>query len=390
MLFQRSIEVILSHQAPTGAYPASPTFPVYRYSWFRDGAFIAYAMDVVGEHESARRFHDWAARTILRYAEVAERAIQKAIRGEPLGADYIHTRYTLDGQESSDEWPNFQLDGLGTWLWALYEHVQRTKTSPPSEWHAAAALTARYLAALWTFPCYDLWEEHPQYLHPYTLSAIYAGLRAAGKLIPEGRRPLSTGGRPPSAIAHEIRDFVLRYGVQNGHLVKHITPPGKRGAEEAGARENLTGAAEQSSSGDDVDASLIGIATPYRLLVPDDPIMQATVARIETDLHCPGGGVHRYLDDTYYGGGEWVLLTAWLGWYYAELGDKTRAAELLRWVEAQADSRGDLPEQVSAHLLAPDYYAEWEARWGPVAKPLLWSHAMYLILHQALGVTDQE
>jgi len=28
--------------------------------------------------------------------------------------------------------------------------------------------------------------------------------------------------------------------------------------------------------------------------------------------------MHRYADDTYYGGGEWVLLATWLGWYYVE------------------------------------------------------------------------
>ena len=30
-------------------------------------------------------------------------------------------------------------------------------------------------------------------------------------------------------------------------------------------------------------------------------------------LVSPGGGVHRHLDDVYYGGGEWLLLTALLG-----------------------------------------------------------------------------
>ena len=132
------------------------------------------------------------------------------------------------------------------------------------------------------------------------------------------------------------------------------------------------------------------MATPYRLLSPDDPIVQATVTRIEADLHCAGGGVHRYLADTYYGGGEWVLLAGWLGWYYAETGETARARELLRWIEAQADVGGHLPEQVSAHLLALDRFGEWEARWGPVAKPLLWSHAMYLILCRALNMTNQE
>jgi len=364
----RSIAIIRTHQDASGAYVASPTFPDYRYCWFRDGAFIACAMDLAGQHESAHRFHDWAARTILRHADKAEQAIEKAGRGEPLGENYLHARYTLQGREGAREWPNFQLDGLGTWLWALAEHRRRTSEPLRPEWETAAQLVARYLAALWSHPCYDLWEEYPQYVHPYTLAAIYAGLRAA-QMTTDHRPPTAANALPAADVTDEIRRFVLEHGVQGGHLVKHITSE----------REEAAAAGSQPSV--DVDASLLGLATPYRLLAPDDPLMRATVARIEADLHRPGGGVHRYLGDTYYGGGEWVLLTAWLGWYYAEVEEWERAWELLRWVEAQADADGYLPEQVPGHLLAPEHYAEWEARRGPVAKPLLWSHAMYLILY---------
>jgi GH15 family glucan-1,4-alpha-glucosidase len=135
-----------------------------------------------------------------------------------------------------------------------------------------------------------------------------------------------------------------------------------------------------------VDASLVGTFTPYRLLAPDHPVTLATISRIENDLWRPGGGVYRYLADTYYGGGEWLLLAAWLGWSLAEAGARDGALTLLGWVEAQADDKGHFPEQVSAHVLAPSYVSHWEAKWGPIAKPLLWSHAMYLILCEELGV----
>lgn len=372
-LFQYSIHVILANQAASGAYVACPNFPAYRYSWFRDGAFIAYAMDLVGQHDSAHRFHDWAARTILRHADKAERAIEKAARGEPLGDDYLHTRYTLDGEEGPQDWPNFQLDGLGTWLWALAEHIHRTNGHLLPHWLKAISLTGSYLAALWHLPCFDLWEEHPDKIHPYTLAAIYAGLRSAAAL-------LNSDAAAMHAVASQVRRFVLEHGIRDGLLIKHIAP----------VKEGISSPAPpQSDSPAQVDASLLGVATPYHLLAPDDPIMRASVARIEADLHCPGAGVHRYRADTYYGGGEWVLLTAWLGWYYTEVGESGRAEELLHWAEAQADADGHLPEQVSEHLLAPDRFAEWEARWGPVAQPLLWSHAMYLILYHALNAAAQ-
>jgi len=91
-----------------------------------------------------------------------------------------------------------------------------------------------------------------------------------------------------------------------------------------------------------------------------------------------GGGVHRHLDDTYYGGGEWLLLTALLG-----LAEPARARECLEWVASHERPEG-LPEQSQDHLLHPESYEPWVEKWGPPPSPLLWSHAMYLTLHSEL------
>ncbi len=351
-LFQRSVNIILQNQTQSGAYLASPNFPTYHYCWFRDGSFIAYAMDLVGEHESARRFHQWAATAVSARAEVVERAIAKASRREPLtGTDYLHTRYAPDGTEVAGvEWPNFQLDGFGTWLWALGEHARLTRGahSLPPQWLRAAGHLADYLTALWALPCYDCWEEFPNRVHPHTLAAIFGGLAAHSGLTGADHGPTLSA----------IQEFVRRRGAAKGGFAKFI-----------GSQE--------------VDASLLGLAVPYGVVAPDDPLMLTTVHRIEQELR-RGGGVHRYAADTYYGGGEWVLLTAWLGWYYAQAGEWDKAQNTLRWVEAQADSQGRLTEQVPATLNAPAHYTAWRERWGEVANPLLWSHAKYLVLVTAL------
>ncbi|MGZ8782976.1 MAG: hypothetical protein ACXWZB_05705 [Gaiellaceae bacterium] len=96
-------------------------------------------------------------------------------------------------------------------------------------------------------------------------------------------------------------------------------------------------------------------------------------------LVSPGGGVHRNHDDLYYGGGEWLLLTAMLG-----LADPDRASDCLEWIVAHAKPDGSLPEQSQDHLLHPDEYAFWVERWGPPPSPLLWSHAMFLTLDHEL------
>ncbi len=57
---------------------------------------------------------------------------------------------------------------------------------------------------------------------------------------------------------------------------------------------------------------------------------------------------------------------------------------MLNWIENKADPEGNLPEQVSDHLLTPEHYEPWLNKWGPVASPLLWSHAMYILLVKAI------
>ena len=97
-------------------------------------------------------------------------------------------------------------------------------------------------------------------------------------------------------------------------------------------------------------------------------------------LLSPGGGVHRHADDVYYGGGEWLLLTALLG-----LAEPDRGRDCLDWIAAHATVEGELPEQSQDHLLHPETLQPWIERWGRPACPLLWSHARLLTLAHELG-----
>ena len=354
-LVQHSIAVIKANQHPNGAYVASPNFGTYAYSWLRDGSFIAHAMDRVGEHESAAAFHRWVGGVLLHYDDKLAALTARRLAGEEIHlAEQMHCRFTLEGRESSADWTNFQLDGYGTWLWALEDHIRRNgDTTLFAELRPQVARLVAYLRAFWDTPCFDCWEEFGDKVHTATLAAIMAGLQAAARLDP--------------ALADEtpqrIRAFVFEHCVVAGHLAKFV-------------------------GSDLVDASLLGVAVPYALLGADHAVLRATVQKIERDLlhH----GVRRYVEDSYYGGSEWLLLTAWLGWVHAESGDVARARPLLEWVAAQADAHGDMPEQVCDAPLRPDFVQPWVDRWGPVAKPLLWSHAMYLILNETLARVRRE
>lgn len=355
-LYQRSIEIILENQSASGGYIASPNFPTYHYCWFRDGSFIAYAMDLAGQHESAHRFHQWVAGRVNERKNLVRASIVKVRSGEKLTeAEILQTRYRLDGTDGEPgNWPNFQLDGFGTWLWALNEHHKQNPAMQLSEGlFDAAELVADYLSELWSLPCYDCWEELPDYVHPYTLAAIYGGLKAHTELT----------GKSHRRVTDAIREQLLAGAEAFGHFVKFPNLPA-------------------------VDASLLGLAIPYGVVPLDDPIMLKTVEHIEATILCDGG-LHRHAEDSYYGGGAWILLTAWLGWYYIELsaqrpdletGLKQKIKICQAWIESRANDNLCLPEQIAENLNVPSYYSTWVERWGAVASPLLWSHAKYIIL----------
>jgi len=315
-LKQKSIETILKGQASSGAYIAGPTFTVYNFSWFRDGSFIADAMSRVGEIKSAEAFFDWGAKII------------ESKKESLLNGGLLHARYTALGEESLDEWPNFQLDGFGTFIWALYSHAAR-HTRDIKKWLPAIEITVDYLVKKWREPSFDWWEEYAG-IHPATLASIYAGLLAAGH---------------PEAL--EVRKAI---DLKNAKL----------------------------------DASLIVTVTPFQAVTKKN--FEPTLREIESKLVSAGGGVHRHQTDVYYGGGEWLLLTCFLAWHYVVLGRTEDARKKLERVCIFMDENGWLPEQTSEYMLAPEHYEGWVKKWGQSARPLLWSHAMFLTVLSVLGI----
>lgn len=355
-LLARSREVITSLQEPNGAYPASPSFSAYSgYCWLRDGAFIADGVSSVGEVASASAFFDWCSAVLERHAERITHIVAAAGSSSPVPNDQmLPARFTVTGGLGEHDWWDFQLDGYGTWMWAAAAHARRHGLDT-ERWQRAAALTVDYLLSSWQRPCYDWWEEHDEHVHVSTLGCVAAGLRAAADA------GLVTGARAEAARAgaDEVIAAMTRDGVVDGHLVKWV--------------------------GDDaVDGSLSALVAPLGVIDADSDLAARTLDAVERDL-CEDDGVHRFLADTFYGGGRWPLLSCFLGLGRLAQGNPTRARELLAWAAQTATPEGYLPEQVEEGLLFPDRRAEWVQRWGTVATPLLWSHAMVLRLAAELG-----
>ena len=339
-LAARSVAVIRQHQAESGAYLAAPCPAAYRNAWLRDGAFVADAMSHAGERSSADAFFTWCAGVVEARAE------------RMAGGEILDGRFTVTGEEVPGDWSAAQLDGYGSWVWALGRHVRRHGIDP-EPWLPAARRSLRYAADRWQSRCFDWWEER-QGVHVATLAALYGGLTAG---VVEETWSVEA--------AESVRGAVRREGVVDGRLAARL------------------------GEGGGLDASLIAAATPFGLLDPDDPVIEATVRAIESEL-VVGQGVHRHKDDEFYGGGLWLLLAGLLGWHYARCGRLEEARAQLDWIAGCASSEGDLPEQTDDHLLRLEKRAEWVERWGPPASPLLWSHALFLTLALELGALRME
>ncbi len=347
-LINLSIKKIHEAQSEYGSYIASPAFSTYAFCWFRDSAFIAHAMNLAGEFDSAKRFHDWATDVILRNEDLIDSSLIITPSEATEKGLYIKARYRIDGlpdisDHFSDHWPNFQLDGPGTWLWSLEKFVSKTQTHLSVNQRRAVLKVAQYLEHFWQSPCYDYWEEKPDSVHSSTLASIAAGLRAAETLI----------GFDAAKTLNDIYSFLDKNLLEKDVIQKCTNSNG-------------------------LDASTLCYIVPFGDLQIGNFNKHEQWQEINSKLSLSGGLV-RYLGDTYYGGGEWILLTAWSAWAAKELGLESESENLLRWVESKFDPDGNLPEQSLEAVQDRDFIQEWIDRWGEPANPLTWSYAMYLI-----------
>jgi len=352
---QAAVAAMLACQQDNGALIASPDFAQYQYCWLRDSSFAAYALDRCGEHDASSRYHLWASAAIAGIGQQLDAAIDRRLAGQSIDPTLLPpTRFNLDGSVAADAWPNFQFDGYGTWLWALHEHLSRTgRATLPVQFRGSTLLAARYLAAFALDPCYDVWEENAAGVHSSTLACVYGGLVAAAALLDD-----------PALLrrAREVQSHVRKAAGAAGRLQK-------------------------STLSSEVDASMIWLATPFALVDHRDLLFEAALREITEQLSFEGG-IRRFPSDTFFGGGSWPVLTAWLGWHQAVTGDLVGARQCLAWVAEHIDAAGRLGEQFGGERRRPEKYREWIDRWGHPARELLWSHAMYAVLSTELSAAS--
>ena len=334
--------------AASGALAASPDFSQYQYCWLRDGSFIAYALDRAGEEDASARFHLWCANSIDSIAPMMNAAIERARLGKPIDPNEMPpARFSFEGLVVKDDWPNFQIDGYGTWLWSLHEHLKRSCAGAPPERAGSSRRTCSSLSSR---------DRHGALLRRLGGERGLGPHCDARVRIRRARRSLGDARRPGVCA----------------------TEP-KRCALPCSSKLAATGRFQKSNDDPQVDAALLWLCEPFRLATDLSRPSSETAGEVSTELELDGG-IRRYPADTYFGGGAWPVLTASLGWYLASTGDLDEASRRRNWIAERFDSEGRLGEQFGGAHRDPAKYSEWVGRWGLPARDLAWSHAMFVVL----------
>jgi GH15 family glucan-1,4-alpha-glucosidase len=372
-LYKKSLLILRTNIDQNGAILAGNDSDIlhfardtYSYMWPRDGALTAYALDMAGYVGVTRRFFDFCLAIISKGKE---------------SAGYFLHKYNPDGSLGSSwhPWVNqhekilpIQEDETGLVLWALWFHYDKFRDIEfaAGQYENLVIRCGDFLASYrdgktgLPLPSYDLWEEKWG-IHTFTVSAVYAGLRAAEKfanLFRDARR-IKIYHRAAEEMKAAMEKHL--YSEDHGRFLKAIVP-----RTDGSFDSDLT-----------IDASMYA-PFYFGLFEPGDEKVVRTMNVIKQRLWVKTemGGIARYERDTYHKvsdhtqdipGNPWLLCTLWLAQWYiakAETSDELQEAiPILEWVADRALPSGVLAEQIHPFTNQP-----------LSVSPLTWCHAAFV------------
>ena len=192
---------------------------------------------------------------------------------------FLPSKFFITGEMNNEYYDidGMWLDCYGLWIWAICNHINLIQQPWIKEkYRESLELIEKYIRTLWKFPCYDCWDENYEQegLDTSTLLAVHGGLKAVGLLL---------NNKKSIDVANEIISYILKNCVSENRLVK-------------------------STENNNIDASLLWSIVPLEIFGRDEPLIINTVEELTKKL-VSGATVKRYYEDTYYGGGDWVMLS---------------------------------------------------------------------------------
>ncbi|MCK4524912.1 MAG: hypothetical protein KAU07_00545 [Candidatus Andersenbacteria bacterium] len=311
----------------------------YKFVWPRDAMYICSVANILGLNIQ-EKFFKWCL---------------KAEGWEKTGLFYQN--YFINGKKVAH---NFQPDQTGSVLMAVYNHYKNNKNDC-QKFEKLIKRSANGLCKIWSKDHFnlvtqDLWEDRRCFPDlkgnfTYSLAICSKGLSCANELIPN-KKWLKNSDEMKSVLLKNFDDHFYRsFGKINDNKV---------------------------------DASLLGLVWPSKMLKADDKRMKKTIELIEEKI-VEDGGVCRYKGDRYggwmyngnthrkKGAGYWPLLNFWMTIYYLELGNKKKALKYYNKVLNDLGNKKYIPEQIFNNKIQV------------AVSPLCWSHAMFVIASKKLG-----
>ncbi|TAL27459.1 MAG: glycoside hydrolase family 15 protein [Nitrospirae bacterium] len=372
-LYKKSLLILRTNIDSTGCIIAGNDSDVqhfardtYSYMWPRDGALTAYALDMAGYHGLTRQFFDFCLEIISKGKE---------------SVGYFLHKYNPDGSLGSSWHPwisdnkkllPIQEDGTALILWALWSHFDKFRDIEfaVKQYENLVIRCGDFLASYrdgrtgLPLPSYDLWEEKWG-IHTFTVSAVYAGLKAAENFtnfFGDVKR-----SKIYNKAAGEIKEAMGKYLYSKEHerFLKTIIPEGDNSFKPDNA----------------IDASIYAPFYFGAFEAMDEKVVN-TMNAVKEQLWVKTsvGGIARYPGDSYHRvtediqnvpGNPWFICTLWLAqWYIAKaksMEELNEAIPILEWVASRALPSGVLAEQVHPFTNQP-----------LSVSPLTWSHAAFV------------
>ena len=334
----------------------------YSYMWPRDGAMIAYALDMAGYEEITERFFKFCANVITSDGY----ALHKYHPDGTVGSTW-HP-YVSNGQTQLP----IQEDGTALIVWSLWHHFRKYQNIEflgdlyellvlgPGNFMLGYRDEVTGLPT----PSYDLWEERYG-VHTYTTVAVCAGLRAAADLAEVlGEHRKAVEFRNASEKMKKAMDEYL-YSNEHKRFMRTVFP------ESGGYKADSI-----------PDSSLYAIFA-FDIYDAKDPRVKQTMDAVRDNLTVKTaiGGIARYKNDYLHHvsddfnnvpGNPWFICTLWMAQYLiakAEtIPELNEALRLLEWVVKHAFESGVLPEQLHPYTGHPLSIS-----------PLSWSHGEFIL-----------
>lgn len=354
---RKFIEYIKSSSI-NGGFLASPTYKPYQKVWLRDHSFITLALMEFGV--DVTKEIKWL-KTIL---ELEQNKIRVILEKNKNDTDFLdqelhpRARYSPNFKKYNDPWSERQYDGISlAYATVLKYEMLKNEQVLKGE---LKSLYDEYFFKVYDTPCADAWEMHEEYLHAYTLGAIYYSLNVRKDQL----RRLPAKHVEYSNFLEHLHDEILKFE-KNGVILKM-----KRSF-----RDEPAG----------IDASNLLLFTFFDV-IKDLDLLETSLRGIYNELSPDGLGLRRFVinteKDVYFGGGVWFILNYWAAEAFLKLKNKRMAVELMKY-----RYRFPLPEQIIDDNLI--FSKEGKTFWieksklendgipGP-ADPLTWSNSEFL------------